>query len=705
MSQKGNIVFNGRLIFAFIFLLGLSIFIKTAYVQRVEGEKWMSKRDAIQLQVKPLEADRGEILSRNGRVLATSLTYYTLHMDPLASGITDELFAQHVDELAYQLALHTDANLTPGGWRERLKTARETGKRYLLIKKNVAEDELKIFRQFPLFSLGRNSGGLIVEPTKKRERPFNLLADRTIGRDRENKPVGLEAAFDDVLSGQEGKMVWRKIDAGVWVPDDIALVNPKSGNDIITTIDINKQDIVESALLKRLEYHDAEYGTAILMDVQTGDIVAIANLSKLENGGYWETYNNAIGKSTEPGSTFKLATVLSLLEDEYISLDDSISINYGKAQFFEQEMVDAGRESFSMNRTTVQRAFEISSNVAFANLADYYYRDTRNEGQFLKNLQSFGLRDRTEISLLGEADPFIKEPGADGWSGTTIPWMSIGYEVQLTPLQMLTFYNAIANDGKQMRPRLVQEVRKYDSVKKYFKPQIINKRIASKRAVSQVQSLLEGVMIRGTGRDLQPTYFRAAGKTGTTQLNYRNGKSNLKYQASFAGYFPVKNPKYSCIVVINDPKANGYYGSTVAGPVFKEIAERIYSIDKQLHVSESFIPDRLRSLSSELGYQVGQSEELEQIAEHLDLPIDYRTQSEYAILMKDGQENLSLMKRSVVHGVIPDVRNMGVRDAVFALENLGMQVEVRGEIGKVKRQTMKPGSKIMRGGKITIFLE
>ncbi len=674
----------------------MMIFIQASRIVVFEKEKWLEKAEDLHFENRSVEAERGNILAEDGSLLATSLPYYDLHFDPLT--VSEDDFNKHVDSLSYCLAYFVDPSYTPGGYKVKLVEARQLGNRYLLIKKNATHLDVEKIRKFPLFNKGRYKGGLIIDKKQERKRPFGILAHRTIGYIREGAhPVGLEGRFDEVLKGDAGERLMRKIRGlngqTIWIPaDDYTKTLPESGKDVMTTIDINLQDIVEQALLRGLKKHDAQFGTAVMMEVKTGAIKAIANIGKTEES-WWERYNYAVGQSIEPGSTFKLASVMALLEDGLADLEDTISLENGTYEFYEETMVDAS--AHGLEESTLRKAFEISSNVGIAKLINEKY--TERKEKYIKRLKSFNLDLPTGIEIDGEVAPYIKDPNneEDNWSGTTLPWMSIGYELTMTPLQLLTFYNAVANDGKMMKPYLVSEIQKYGETIKQFKPTVIDKSIASSSTIKKAKQLLEGVVLNGTAKKLQSSIYDFAGKTGTAQVNYSKANTQgMKHQASFAGYFPADNPQYTVIVVINAPKQGGFYGGDVAGPIFREIADKTYTSKLQIQTAIN-IKDKPNWRTYKLpNFDLGDKNEMTLLLNELNIPYvnNTITDNQWAII-KAESDTLSVLNRTINENIVPNVLGMGLKDAIYILENNGLKVTVSG-LGKVRSQSIPPGRKI-----------
>lgn len=707
MNIKNEVLIRVYVVLFFVVLAGLVLLVQTIKVGVVEGDKWREKGNNLYVEYKPVEAERGNVLAEDGSLLATSLPFFEIRFDPNSSGMKAEDFEVNIDSLAYCLATFVDNSYTVGGMRDRLIAEKEAGARNILIKRNANYLEKEMMSKFPLFSKGQFKGGFIVSPRPKRVHPFKQLGYRTIGYVKEgHNPVGLEGFYNETLAGEAGKQLMFRAPNNTWIPvNDLTEIEPKRGDDIVTTMDVNLQDITHEALLRGLQYHNADHGTAVLMEVETGAIKAISNIGKTEKG-WFEIYNYAVGAATEPGSTYKLASILALLEDGYVDLEDSISIENGKTMFYEEEMVDATKASFKMDTTTIRTAFEISSNVGIAKLVQKYYGDTNKEAEFIKRLKEMRLNLPVGIEIKGEASPYIKEANSeeDDWSGITLPWMSIGYEVTITPLQMLNLYNTVANDGVMMKPYLVAGVRHFDETVEKIKPTVVKRKIASKETIQKAQELLLGVVERGTAHKLKSEDYQFAGKTGTAQVNYRRfnlKQANLRYQASFAGYFPAENPKYSCIVVITNPRENGFYGGDVAGPVFREIADKCFATRIELH---DVLNTRARSAlaNNKLpDFDAGLKKDLEKVMKNVGLDYEAAAETEWAIVHAEN-DTLSLLNRTISDDVVPVVTGMGLKDALFILENRGLKVIVSGS-GKVRNQSILAGTKI-RGQTIRLTL-
>lgn len=712
MDIKNEVLYRVYfLLFGLVLPAACLLLFKTVKVAVIEGDRWREQGKNNYVKYKEIEADRGNILAKDGSILATSIPYFDVYFDPVASNEKD--FIENIDSLSFCLANFVGSNYTVGGLRDWLiQLRRDSSDRHILIKSKATYSEKGMIEEFPLFNKGRFRGGLIIEQRNERRRPFGLLAQRTIGYIRDGaKPVGIEGAFDFILAGKPGGQYMINVDKkhDIWMPlEDLSAIDPKGGDDIVTTIDVNIQDVAEEALLRGLDYHDAEWGTAVVMDVKTGAIRAMVNLGRGETG-WWETYNYAIGSSVEPGSTFKMASMLAMLEDGYVKLDDSININHGKTQFYESIMVDASPESEGLDTTSIRHAFEISSNVGLASLVQKSYGSTPNGAEkFIKRLKQFNLNLPTGIELEGEASPYIKEAfnAGDDWSGITLPWMAIGYEMRLTPLQLLTFYNAVANDGRMMKPYLVQAVQRYGEIINEFAPTVIKRRIATDRSLKLVRQLLKGVVDNGTAHKLRTDQYDFAGKTGTAQINYRRTSASSNkiggYRASFVGYFPAENPKYSCIVVIHRPRKNGFYGSDVAGPVFREIADNAMATTPDATEPINAKPFAKLEGNKLPGFDVGQKDDLKTVMNYLDFNYFGQPETEMASI-RTRKDSIIFQDRTLAAKKVPNVIGMGLKNALYALENKGYQVAIDG-FGKVVGQSIPPGTILRRGRTVKITL-
>lgn len=709
MDIKNEILWRIYTVLAVLVLVAVTIFFKTAQIQIVEGAKWKSKRDSLHVDLRPVKGERGSIMAKDGSLLASSLPFYEIRMDTRASAMTDKIFNDNIDTLAGALVPYMKSLFSS---KEDIKNyitaARKSKNRYLFIAKGISYPDLQKIKAFPLFELGPYAGGIIINRLSRRSRPYKMLARRTVGYVTDRGAVGLEAYYNDRLKGDSEEFLMQRIAGGYWVPlNDISEVEPKRGDDIITTIDIDIQDIAGNALLKALKKHDASHGCAIVMEVKTGAIRAIANVQKNTSGNFGEFYNHAIGTKSEPGSTFKLATIMALLEDNYVDLDDVIELNRGDYEFYGEQMRDASFHS--LDSATVRKAFEISSNVGLAKMAFDNYEKGEKRTQFIKRLRQFHLHESTNIEIPGEKAPYLKSPDneKDKWSGTTVPWMAIGYEMEITPLQLLTFYNAVANDGRMMKPYLVSEIRQFGNVVEEFAPTVIDEQIASLKTIKKAKQLLEGVVENGTANNIKPVNYRIAGKTGTAQRNYSKIKKGekLKYQASFVGYFPSSNPMYSCIVVINDPNKGQFYGSQVAAPVFREISDRCFVKETTSQIPINKRPKGKLSYRQLPSYSIGYKDDYSTVLSFLELDYDKKAGTDWIVMDIDSSAMVLKPIADIPKKVVPNVVGMGLRDAVFKLEEQGISVYVVNGKGKVVKQSIRPGIKARMGMRMYLTLK
>lgn len=703
MKDEKRIIFSrAYLIYGMITLFAAIIIGQTVKLQVFEGAKWSAKEESLTRSFREIDAVRGNIYAADGSLLATSIPKYEVRFDALTDALTDEYFNEHVDSLAYQLA-QLFPEKTKKEYLLELKTARKNGERYHLIRRNVKYTDLKILKDFPIFNRGKYKGGFIYTQQNKRVRPFNVLAARTIGYEREGvKPVGLEGAYSKELSGTNGQRWMQKIAGGVWMPlDEGSGKEPQDGSDIYTTIDVNIQDVAEHALLVQLETHQADHGCVVLMEVSTGDIKAIANLKRSKDGSYSEGYNYAIGESTEPGSVFKLASLMAAFEDGYLDLENMVNTEDGTTKFYDATMRDSHKGGYGT--ISIKESFIKSSNVAISKEINRVYKAKPQD--FIDRLYKMNLNKKLGIEIAGEGSPFIKSTSNNSWSGVTLPWMSIGYEVQMTPLQILTFYNAVANNGKMVKPKFVKEIRKRGKLVRAYDTEIINNSICSKKTIQMAKEMLEGVVEEGTARNLKNSVYKIAGKTGTAQIaNDKYGykyESKVSHQASFVGYFPADNPKYTCIVVVNAPSQNVYYGNLVAGPIFKEVADKVYAnsikIHDEIHRTENLAVSRIPYAKD------GYYRDLAKVYGDLGIKTEHNETTPLWAKISTGEDKVKIYTKKITPIYVADVVGMSIKDAIYILENQGMNVQFSGS-GMVKKQSILPGEKIIKGEKIILEL-
>lgn len=689
MSLKKDIVWRVGLIYALFFILGMSVIGKIIYIQLVEGDKWAARAQTQTLRDFTILPERGNIYDSDYNLLATSVPIYEIRMDLLSNALSNQVFEKNIDALSRSLSrLFGDKSSTE--YKNELIKARRKGERYHLIKRNVSYAQLSQLKTFPIFRNGRYKGGFIYEQDNKRVLPHKELAARTIGyttKGNSGNVVGIEGAYENNLKGVVGMRMMQRLSGNVWMPlNDKNEVDPKDGQDIITTIDINIQDVAHHALLKQLKRHNAHHGTAVLMEVKTGEIRAIANLQIGKDGNYHESYNYAIGESTEPGSTFKLPALMVALEDGLIELEDSVETGSGQVRFYDKIIKDTHEGGYGT--ITMEEVFLFSSNVGVSMLIQQNYQG--KEKEFINRLYNMGLNKKLGIEIKGEGVPEIKYPGDPLWSGISLPMMSHGYEVRMTPLQILTFYNAVANEGKMISPKFVKEIRYHGKLIKMIKTEVINPSIASAATIVDAKKMLEGVVEKGTAKNLKNDLYKIAGKTGTAQIADQNMgyKGKVQYQASFVGYFPADKPKYSCIVVVNAPSNSVYYGNLVAGPVFKEIADKVYASKMELQVEARF--EEVSGFAAPYSKN-GKLTDMNLVLEQLDYETNIVGTGGEWVITASTDSAIIVKNLTVYDNMVPNVVEMGLKDAVFLLESAGLKVKVKGW-GKVRSQSIMPGS-------------
>ena len=701
MNIKRSIVIRVRMIFILVALAACAIPYKVAVVQLVEGEKWKAKAEQVNFQYREVPATRGNIYAADGSLLATSLPFYQVAIDPTV--VDDEKFKEGIDSLATLLAtFYQDKSAT--AYKRMIQDARSNQKRYLMVnRRQINYQDMQTLRSWPIFKEGRIEGGVIFEKIERRYQPFNSLASRTLGTlNQDGVGSGIEYSFNNQLKGQNGKALFQRLSGGVWKPlFDVDDVKPLDGYDIQTTLDVTIQDVAETALRNRLKETDAAFGSVIVMEVATGHVKAISNLQRNATGtGYVESYNYAVGDmgSVEPGSTFKLLSMLALLEENKISPNDMIETGNGVYRFYGQPMYDAKNGGYGT--ITIRQAFEKSSNVAISKLVDRHFGSSPSK--FLAYVDKVGLAQPLNLQLIGEGKPFFKKPGTSTWYGTSLPWISIGYESKLNPIHTLTLYNAVANGGKMVKPLFVKSVSNGAQILETFEPVVIRDAIASPKTITQLQELLLGVVENGTARNIKNPNYKIAGKTGTAQ-KIIDGSYKEIYYTSFAGYFPADRPKYSMVVVIDSPKGVAVFGGDVSAPVFKEIADKIFAKDLDLNVvnQTKILPSAVPG--SKFPYVAsGKGEELQGIFEYLKLPLKSPTQEDWVVASSlVGQ--VQLQQAETEKAVVPNVSGMSLRDALYLLENKGMKVNFNGK-GKVLSQSISPGTALTPNATIDLVL-
>lgn len=701
MDIRRVILTRVTLIYIALLVFSLVVVVKMISVQKIKNDRWEEIQGKLEANTVVIAPERGNICADDGSLLATSVPGYYVRMDMKSEGVR-KVYAREADSLAWYMSRFFK-NASPGEYKRRLNVAYKNGDRdFMLTPRRIDYTELRQLKKFPILKRGRYGGGMIVEEDNRRMNPLGILALRTIGGLNKGANggvhgavgyTGLEGSFEEYLAGKEG-VGYRENLSGRWMSR--IEIEPENGMDIITTLNIKMQDITESALHKQLLKSNADWGTAILMEVETGEIKAIANLGK-GKGGYYEKDNYALGPRGcfEPGSTFKLVSLMVALEDGVVDTSDVIDTGNGRWPKDGRIISD----THGYGKISVKQVFEKSSNVGVAKIITTHYG--KNPKQYVDRVYSFGINKPLNLDLAGEGEPFFKYPGDKDWWGTTLAGMSYGYESKMTPIQILNFYNAVANDGKMVKPHLVKEIRDRGSVVERFGTEVLNSRIASRSTIRKAQDMLKGVVLNGTGKDIKSDFVSFAGKTGTARVATNSqGYSAGMYLASFAGYFPADDPKYSLIVTFNNPRG-GYYGASVAGPVFREIAEKVYSSEILAGKEEEEEPEDEKEKLVLADIKKGSTDNIEEVVDELDVDhVKGSPDTDWAnVEIKD--EKIFLTDNEIPEGRVPNVKGMGATSAVYLLESAGLHVKIKG-IGRVKQQSLTPGSKFKPGQ--TVFL-
>lgn len=691
MSIKRDIRFRVYLSFTMMFFFGLAIIGRILWIQLHEGKELRAMSERTHTKTEIMPASRGDILSEDGQLLSSTRPEFEIRID--FKSINADTFAVYVDELSDSLA-GLFRNKTSKVYAAELRNAFKEGKRYYLLAKGVPYYEYQRLRGFPIFDKGQRRGGFIAEHKAKRENPYKILAYRTIGLWRENAAnVGLESAYDTALAGREGSRVMRKASGNVWMPVRGSEYEPVDGRDIVTTLDIKIQEVAENALLQTLEQYGCQWGTVIVMETETGKIKALANLGRQKDGSYWEDKNYALEKN-EPGSTFKLMSLYALIEEGHVNIDDITSAFGGIKYFGKQRVRD---DHLGMGSISIKDAFAKSSNVVFANLVATKFKD--DPMRYIKRLQKLHLHEKTGIDLKGETDPLIKTPKSKSWNTvTSLPWIAYGYESLITPLHTCMVYNAVANGGRLMKPYLVSEIREYGDVVRKFDPVVLEEQIGSPATIRQLKEVMREVVVSGTGKRVQSPYYNAAGKTGTAQVadgevSYADGVK----QGSFVGFFPYENPKYTIAVLVRSVPGGAYYGGVVAAPVFKTIADKLYAA----HIGGWKIPEFAGV--QEMNFKNGLPSSIQRVLTGLDYQAEASSQFGIGYLSGIRQNKAEISESAIDGKSVPNVQGMGLKDAVYLLENIGMKVKTQG-FGTVISQSIDAGTALQPGSTITLKL-
>ncbi len=660
-TTEKSILNRMYLVAACLFLFAVAVGVKLVNIQFVQGEYYKELAEERTFKNFKIPANRGNLYDANGNLLATSVPKYDIRFDAVT--VSDKNFEENIGPLSEKLAKMLGNSSSY--YSQKLRAARANNQRYVLIARNLGYSDYMKIREFPMFNLGAYKGGMITEQSTVREHPLGKMGERTVGYERRDENgyftrVGLEGAFSNYLRGTDGRRLKQKIAKGQWKPiSDNNELEPKDGYDVVSTIDVNIQDIAHHSLLRQLEYFEADHGTVVVMETETGEIKAMSNLGRTKEGTYFEKRNYAVYESHEPGSTFKLMAMVAALEDKVVDTSQILDTENGVVRYYGRPVRDSRHGGYG--KISAAQAFEVSSNTAFTKMITEGYKN--NPSKFVDRLYSMQLNRKIGLEIKGEGSPRIPHPQDKSWNGLSLPWMAFGYGVSLTPLQTLTFYNAIANDGEMIKPRFIREVKDRDKPILVKEKEVINPAICSPETAKKVREMMKNTVLRGTASNIYTENFSMAGKTGTCQTEYWIEPG--RYIASFAGYFPAENPKYSCIVVIHKPnRRKGYYGNIVAAPVFKDIARKIYT--------DTPVMDELETLEVE----------------------EKRVKTDFDKYYTKIQDEKPLM---------PDVTGMPAMDAISILENLGLEVRINGK-GVVKRQSVSAGQKIKSNQKVNLEL-
>ncbi|MBI35343.1 MAG: cell division protein [Flavobacteriales bacterium] len=692
MDSKTNILKRVYFFFFGLVAFGVLILLATINIQFLKTDKVVENVKTTTVKKRTFPAKRGDLYAKDGSLLATSLTYYEVGLDLTSPAIVEDTLNKYVKSLSDSLEALTGIKSSNEYYKDILEAYKDSVRWYLL-SRGLNYPDFQKLKTFPFINQGRLKSGLAYRKYTKRKKPFGVLASRTIGS---RAPFGLEGAYDAYLMGVDGEQLQRR-KSNVWVPVNNSNIKESiDGSDVYSTIDINIQEVAENALKDQLFYNKADYGCAVVMEVETGKVRAIANLLiDTATGEFTEARNFAVADAEEPGSTIKLASFMAVLEKKQLDLDDkNIKIGNGKYKVYDRVVKDS---HVTNSKLSAREVFERSSNVGTVKLVEKYYK--KNPEEYIERLYSFGLLDKLNLDIIGEADPMIKSPSDEDWYGTTLAWTSHGYESKLTPLQILAFYNSVANNGKLVKPIFIEKIINQDKKETLFSPHIIKSSICSKESIEKLQGLLEGVVSNGTAkRPFKGSLYKVAGKTGTAVTNYSDsGIKKKKYRSSFVGYFPADNPRYSCIVVVTNPRENGIYGSSTAAPVFRKISDRVFALDKELRTELAS-----KNTSVDVRSKNGRENEIVTVAENLNMVTDAGESNKYvsAKIIKNKMR-VKPLKEAIEN--VPNVKGLTAKDALYILEGKGLKVIISGK-GRVLKQSLPPGSKVIKGKPIEIIL-
>lgn len=682
-------------------LLAIAVIVKAGIIMFAERQYWKDVADRFVRENVIVFPTRGNIISADGKLMASSLPEFRIYMDFKAGGVKkDTMLMNHLQEICEGLhRIFPDQSAAE--FRRTILKGRKLGSRnYLLYPKRISYIEYKEVKKLPVFSLNRYSSGLHELAYNQRKKPFGSLAMRTLGDLYPDTALGakngLELTYDKYLKGEVGITHRQKVRNQYLNIVDKA---PVDGCDLITTIDVDMQDIAEKALVDQLTNLQAEAGVAIVMEVKTGEVKANVNMTRAGDGKYYEMRNLAVSNLMEPGSTFKTASIMVAMEDGYITPDYEVDTEQGIVNMHGSRMRDWNWYKGGYGVINVTKILEVSSNIGVSRIIDKFYGN--NPQKFIDGIKRMSIDTPLNLGFVGEASPKILGPKERYFAKTTLPWMSIGYETQIPPIYILNFYNAIANNGKMVKPKFVKSITKDGNIIKDFPTETINEQICSEHTLEQIQMILKSVVANGLAKPAGSKLFSVSGKTGTAQISqgkagYKSG--GTKHLVSFCGYFPSEKPMYSCYVAIQAPKASPS-GGIQAGSVFSKIAERVYAKHLFFDLAQAkdstsiMIPDTKNGNLKETAY----------ILDELDIKYNKPGNNIEWCKASDESDNVLLSELNINEKLIPNVRGMGAKDAVFLLEERGLRVRLSG-MGKVVSQNIPPGSTARKGQTITLTL-
>jgi len=699
---KGKMIIRYGLLICIVIGLMIGVIVRASYIYLAEGDEWIKLGLESKVSEVAIDAQRGDILSHNGKVLASSMPMYYLQIDFKAGGFDADTLKKHLPELAKALSKKLKDKSAKEYEIHFLNGLRQGSRQFTISRQRVSFIDLQEIKKFPYLRLNKNRSGFYWKEMLQRQKPFGSLASRTIGdvyadKDKGGKN-GLELEFDSLLRGKPGRGISKRVRSYRVVE---TFMEPVNGLDVTTTIDVRVQDIAERVLVEQLKKLDAEMGLVVLMDVKSGEVRAISNMGRITTGVYGETKNHAVSDLLEPGSTFKVASMMVALEDGAISVSDSVFCENGAYKFYGKVMKDHNYNKGGYGWLAVPEIIHNSSNIGIAKIVDEYYKNKPEK--FIEGLDKIGLRKGFNMPIPGATAPRIKHPTESSWSRLTLPWMSMGYETQIPPIYTLAFFNAIANDGKMVAPRFVKSISDKGSKVKEFKSEVINSSICSSRTLKDIRKMLEGVISEGTAQVAKSSHIKIAGKTGTAQVSQGSGGYNRsRHRVSFAGYFPAEEPQYSGIVVILNPNHGYASGGAMAGTVIKQIAEEVYARSFKTDLRE-LEPDSTIVLIPQI--KGGSLKGVEDVTSELRLKsssstVDSKTEW---VKVSSGEEEVEIIALEYDDEIVPSVVGMGLKDALHMLEDRGLRVAVSGS-GRVVQQSLQAGSRFRKGGTIQIRL-